>query len=98
MQQQQQQQKMMQMQQMQRQMQQQQQPQPEKEQPSELRTAAGGFARFAKRLGTDSSSSVFMWVSIVLVFILIGFLIAMACKSSAAPPAAAALSVPEYPF
>ena len=82
-------------------MQQQMQQQTKSEQPvaagAELRTAAGGFARFAKRLNTDSTSGVFMWVSIVLVFILIGALIAFACKAS--PKAVSEIVPPaQYPF
>jgi hypothetical protein len=68
------------------------------EQPAELRTAAGGFARFAKRLNTDSTSGVFMWVSIVLVFILIGALIAFACKSSPKAVSEIVPPVAQYPF
>ena len=100
---------MQQMQMQQQQMQQQQMQQKQMQQQTapitntgELRTAAGGFARFAKRLNTDTSSGVFMWVSIVLVFIVVGILIALACRPPVSATTAAAVmpsaSNVEYPF
>jgi len=80
-------------------MQQQQQQQAEQAPQQELRSAAGGFARFAKRLNTDSSSGIFMIVSIVLVFILIGALVMFACKSAAPQEAIVPPAAPQqYPF
>jgi hypothetical protein len=53
-----------------------------------MRSAAGGFARFAKRFGVseEEDKSGFMWIIVVLVFILVGVGIALCTRRQAARP------------